>query len=169
MTSTDVSVEGNKVSSTNPFPVTDAAVEAAILGVPAASDINAGFLSHTATTAAATLLTVPAGKVWVGEVVISCALSKAAAASGEGVARGVIATAGANVTPPAGTRLACEAKAGANAATGVVGTQGNNSVRTKMIVVAPAGNAVTLTLASTITNATAGVVDASAIGTNSVA
>lgn len=139
---------------------------AALLGKPPAADVNAGHLSHTITTAATTLLTVPAGKTWIGEVVISAALSKAAAAAGDGSARGVIATAGTGVVPTAGTQLAIEAKAGANVATGTSGTSGNNSVRVKMTVVAPAGNAVTLTLASTVANATEGRVDASAIGAN---
>lgn len=131
---------------------------------PTATDIVVGYLQHTSTTGAATLLTVAAGRTWVGEVHISVAGSKAAAATGNGLVSAVIATAGTNVVPAAGTQFVVSARIGANAATGTVGTEGNNSGVIKMTIVAPAGNAVTLTLASTLTNVSEGAVDVSAIG-----
>lgn len=132
-------------------------------GKPPAADVLVGHLAHTATTAAAALVTIPAGRTWVGELVIACDLAVSAASAVSGNALGVVATAGAGVVPAAGTVATCEARAGANAATGTVGTQGANSIRLPLIVVAPAGNSVDLTLATTI-NATAGRVAAMASG-----
>lgn len=136
-----------------------------IQGAPQTADIVVGTLSHTVTTGAAALLTVAAGRTWRGSVTVSVAISKAGAASGNGEAIGVIATAGAGVTPAAGTILTCRAYAGANVVAGTAGSQGNNGVTSEVVVVAPAGNSVTLTLATTINNATDAAVDASAIGT----
>lgn len=131
----------------------------------AAADVNVGFLSHTSTTGATTLLTVPAGRTWVGIVAIAVAVAKDAAAATTGQVRAVIATAGTGVIPAAATILACEAKAGANVVAGLSGTQGSNSIAARVMVQAPAGNSVTLTLVSTVAG-TAGVVDVSAIGEN---
>ena len=132
---------------------------------PADADINVGYLSHTSTTGATTLLTVPAGRTWAGTVTIVAAVAKDAAATTTAQARAVIATAGTGVVPAAGTILACEAKAGANAVGGVTGSQGGNSIAARVVVRAPVGNAVTLTLVSTVAG-TAGVLDVSAIGEN---
>lgn len=131
---------------------------------PTAADIVTGYLQHTATTGAATLLTVAAGRTWVGTVTVSVAGSKAAANTGNGLVSALIATAGTGVAPAAATVLAVSARVGANAATGTVGTQGANFGSMRMTIVAPAGNAVTLTLASTLTNISEGAVDASAFG-----
>lgn len=131
---------------------------------PTAADITVGYLQHTSTTAAATLLTIAAGRTWVGRVTVSVAASKAAAATGNGLISAVIATAGTNVTPAAATVFAVSARIGANAASGLSGTQGNNWGSMPMTVVAPTGNSVTLTLASTLTNTTEGAVDAAAYG-----
>lgn len=132
---------------------------------PSAANILVGTLSHTATTAAATLITVPQGRTWVGTVTLGCAIANPGGSSTAGQARGVIATAGTNVTPAAGTVLAREAKAGANVATGTVGSQAAVTGSIELVVVAPAGNAVTLTLASTVSaGSTVGVVDAAAAG-----
>lgn len=119
-------------------------------GVPAAADILVGHLAHTATTGATTFLTIAAGRTWVGEVGVVCDVSVAATNTAAGQALGVITTAGAGVTPAAGTVLSSEARAGANAATGTVGSQGAVAIRLPLTVVAPVGNAVTLALTSTI-------------------
>ncbi len=130
---------------------------------PTASDIIAGTLAHTSTNAAATIVTVAAGRTWVGVVSISCDVGIAAASPTAGQALGVVTTAGTGVVPAAGTYLACEARAGANAATGTVGAQGANSNSIPMTVVAPAGNAVTIQGTTTIAG-TAGRVDYAAFG-----
>lgn len=132
-------------------------------GTTAAANVLVGFQSFTATTAATTVLTVPAGRTWVGTVGVACSVANAAANATAGVSRAVVTTAGAGATPAAGTILAVEAKCGANAATGTVGSQ--NAVRQALTftVVAPGGNAVTIQCATTVTG-TAGVVDVTATG-----
>lgn len=130
---------------------------------PVAANILNGFQSFTVTTAATTLLTVPAGRTWVGEVGATCSVGVAAASVTAGQARVVFATAGAGVTPAAGTVGGCEALAGANAATGTVGSNGSARTRMPLTVIAPAGNAVTVTVATTQAG-TASRVDAWASG-----
>lgn len=157
----------------NIFKVTDNGDGTATLNVtgavttsstaPAAANVLNGFQSFAATTAATTLITVPAGRTWLGEVGAAVSVANAAAAAAAGQARAVFATAGAGVTPVAGTVLAAEAKAGANAATGTVGSQSANNSRMALTVVAPAGNAVTVTVAATIAGS-GGIVDAWASG-----
>lgn len=131
---------------------------------PTSTDILSGYLQHTATTGAATVITVAAGRTFVGRVAVSVAASKAAAATGNGLVQALIATAGTNVTPAAGTIFAVSARIGANAATGTVGSQGSNFGSVPITVVAPAGNSVTVTLASTLTSTTEGAVDCSIFG-----
>jgi hypothetical protein len=130
---------------------------------PTAANILNGFGSFAATTAATTLITVPATRTWVGTVGLSVASAIAAASTVAGQARGVITVAGTNVTPAAGTVMAAEAKAGANAAAGTVGSSADHSASMPLVVVAPAGNAVTVQVTSTVAG-TAGVVDAWASG-----
>lgn len=127
------------------------------------ANVLVGFQSFTATTAATTVLTVPAGRTWVGTLNISASVTNAAVNAVQGQARAVVTTAGAGVTPAAGTIAAVEARAGANAATGTVGTQGNAHINVNAVVVAPAGNAVQIQVTTTIAG-TAGVVDISANG-----
>jgi hypothetical protein len=134
------------------------------VAVPAAADIVAGHQAFTATTPATTVITVPAGRTWRGSVSLTCAVTNQAAATGTANALGVVTTAGVGVTPAAGTYVSCEARAGGNAATGTVGSQGNDSLTVpEMVVVAPAGNAVTLAVAATIAGSN-GRVACSAIG-----
>lgn len=138
-------VDGNgaptPVSTTNPVPTAGSA--------PVAANILNGFQTFTATTGATTIITVPAGRTWVGTVGAGCSTAVAAASATAGQARAVLATAGTNVTPAAGTVMAVEANAGANAATGTVGQ--SNALRQSMplVVIAPAGNSVTVTVVTT--------------------
>lgn len=67
------------------------------------------------------------------------------------------------MTPAAGTYSVVDARSGANAATGTVGTQGNNFGSTPFVVVAPAGNSVTIAVAATCAG-TASLVEAFASG-----
>lgn len=131
-----------------------------VMGAPLGGDVLSGALSHTATTAATTLITVPAGRTWSGTITIAAVATTAAASATAGQARAVITTAGAGVTP-AGTLLAAEARAAANAATGTSGDSNSTALSAPVVVVAPAGNPVTVQVASTITT---GVVDVSALG-----
>lgn len=120
-----------------------------IQATPAAANLVSGYLNFTSTTAATTLITVPAGKTWQGTAGASCDVAQAAATATAGVARAVFTTVGAGATPAAGTIFAVEARAGANAATGTVGSQAANSAALPMTIVAPSGNAVTVAVAST--------------------
>lgn len=115
---------------------------------PAANIVH-GFQAFAATTGATTLLTIPAGKTGRVEIAIACSVGVAAAAAAAGQARGTVTIAGAGVTPPAGTLLECEALAGANAAGGTVGGSGANADSIEQDIVAPAGNSVTVQVAST--------------------
>ena len=130
---------------------------------PLAADMLCGRQSFTATTAATTLVTIPAGRTWVGHVGASVAVSIAAASSTAGRASAELSTAGAGATPAAGVYLGVDALAGANAATGAVGTQAANYAAAPWTVVAPAGNAVTIQVATTCTGTTTRV-DAHATG-----
>jgi len=145
----------SRVSSTNPVPTTTSA--------PVAADVVNGYQQFSVTTGATTLLTVAAGETWTGHIGASCAVGIAAASATAGRARAEFATAGTGVTPAAGTVLAVEAKSGANAATGTVGSNGNNNASMPLTVIAPAGNSVTVTVATTQAG-TASTVDAWASG-----
>jgi len=103
-------------------------------GAPAAASILVGHQAQTATTAATTIITIPAGSTWYGTVTVSADVGVAAASATAGQALGTVTTAGAGVTPAAGTVHTCEARAGANAATGNVGSQGNNSCKIEMYI-----------------------------------
>jgi hypothetical protein len=131
-----VSVSGSGAFSTQQAP-------------PAAAAILAGRQTFTATTGATTLITVPAGKTWVGTIGASVDCAVAAASSTAGQATATFTTAGTNVTPAAGTYFVVEARAGANAATGAVGSSEANFGSVPFYVVAPAGNSVTIQVAST--------------------
>lgn len=129
---------------------------------PAAASILAGSQSYTATQAATTIITIPAGNVWVGQVSISASVGIAAASTTAGQALGVVTTTGAGTTPAAGQVMDCEARAGANAATGTVGSSGSNSCVLDMVVHCASG---TCTLAGATTQAgTASRVSFSAAG-----
>ena len=117
---------------------------------PVAADILAGRQAFTATTAATTLITVPAGRTWVGEVGASCASSVAAANATAGQALAEISTAGTGVTPAAGVYFGVDALQGANSATGTVGGGAANFGSMPLVVIAPVGNGVTVQAACTI-------------------
>lgn len=130
---------------------------------PGGADILDGLQTFAATTAATTVITVPAGRTWVGTIAISCACSNAGANAVAAVATGVVSTAGAGVIPAAGSYLRCDAQAGANVAAGTVGDSGDNFLSSPFQVVAPVGNAVQVQATATIAG-TAGQVSVSAIG-----
>lgn len=117
---------------------------------PAPVDILVGHLAHTATTAAATVITIPINRIWRGTIEITCDGANAAADTAAGQALGVVTTTGASVLPAAGTVASCEARWGANSATGTVGSQGANSMAVPMVVSAGASAPATIALASTI-------------------
>jgi hypothetical protein len=85
-----------------------------------------------------------------------------AASTTAGQATATFTTAGTDVVPSAGTYFVVDARSGANAATGTVGTQGNNFGSMPFTVVAPVGNSVTIDVAST--QASTSLVEAFASG-----
>jgi len=113
-------------------------------GVPSPSNILAGSATAANTASAQTILTVPAGRIWQGDLSISLTNQ---ATSGSLVSAS-INTAGTGAIPaPAVNLLTVQA--------GSVGTvtsdTSNSTTISDVYVAAPAGNAVTLTL----TNSTA--------------
>jgi len=130
---------------------------------PATGDILSGYQTFTSTTVATTVITVPQGRTWVGTISANCSCAEAAAGTAQPQARAVFTTAGTNVTPAAGSYFAVDARSGANAAAGLVGSGGSNFGSTPFTITAPAGNSVTLQVTTTLAG-TASVVDASAIG-----
>lgn len=130
---------------------------------PAAADILVGHLAHTATTAAATVITVPINRVWRGTITVTCDVSNAATAALVGQALGVITTTGASAVPAAGTIASCEARLGVNAATGTHGTGAANSITIPIVISAGATALATVALTTTITG-TAGRVACIASG-----
>lgn len=116
---------------------------------PAATDVLAGRVSLSASTAATTIITVPAGRTWSGQLWASASCEVTAAAAVAGRATAMLSVAGAGATPTAGVYLVVDARSGANAATGTAGSGAANFGSVALVIVAPAGNAVTVQVAST--------------------
>lgn len=131
-------------------------------GTPA-GDILDGLTAFVATTGASTIITIPAGRTWVGVVAIAVAVQNAAANAATGQATAAISIFGAGSSPAAGIYIRCTALAGANVAAGLVGDSGNNSLSVPMVISAPPTNVVQLLATATITGSS-GEVNVSAIG-----
>jgi hypothetical protein len=101
--------------------------------------------------------------VWVGVLVASVKCTSAAANAVLGDCSVLFQTAGAGVTPAAGNLFGVRSNAGANAATGTVGTSGSNFGSLAVVVIAPAGNAVQVQVVTAVAG-TGGTWDASAVG-----
>lgn len=140
-----MTTSGEKVVALNPVNILD------------------GFQTFAATTAATTVITVPAGRTWSGVVSVNCACQNAGANAVTAQATGVVSVAGAGATPAAGNYMRVTALAGANVAAGTVGDSGANSQSIPLVVVAPGGNAVTVQCAATVAGSS-GEVNVSAVG-----
>lgn len=147
--------------SGNPVPVTTTTPLPTVQGAPASSNILNGYASSTATTAATTLISVPAGRTWKGKIGASCAVSTAAASTVAGQALAVFSVAGSGAVP-AGNVFGVEALCGANAAAGTVGSQNSNFGDADLVVAATGAGAVTVQV--TTTQAGTSRVDAFATG-----
>lgn len=120
---------------------------------PVAADIlGASHEVANGTITATTLITIPAGRTWVGTLAINVTASTAAASTANAFVQGIFSVAGTNATPAAGNYLLVSALTGANAATGTVGTQNANYSAIPFVAVAPAGNSITIQYA--VPNAT---------------
>jgi hypothetical protein len=110
---------------------------------PVAANVLDGFTRFGSTV----LITVPAGRTWIGMVGISGTLVDAPAAGATNASAGITTT-GTGVIPAAGTyvELVLTAPA-AGTILNAGGTGTSGSITMPMVVVAPVGNAVTLTTA----------------------
>lgn len=122
---------------------------------PLAANVLNGVLEVFATTAATTVITIPAGRTWVGTVGAAVAVGNAATNAAAGACSASITTAGTGVTPTAGQVMGVYSYCGATGATSVAGTNGSNRMSMPLVVVAPAGNTVTVRAAVTCTGASA--------------
>ncbi len=113
-----------------------------------AANVTDGRQSFTATTGATTLITIPAGRTWIGTIGASCSCAEAAAGAVAAQATATFTTVGGTATPAAGTYFVVQAQAGANVAAGLVGTQDSTFGSTRFVVVAGASSA-TIAVAST--------------------
>jgi hypothetical protein len=130
--------------------VTDAGVLSVFQAAPASANILVGHVAHTATTAAATIITIGAGKTWVGTITVTANVyNTAVTGTTAGQAQGLIATTGANTVPAPATVVSCEARVGANTAT-IGGGVGDAVTVTVPMVVTTGASGATITLASTI-------------------
>lgn len=107
------------------------------------------------TAAAQTLLTIPAGRTWMGSIALAATNSTA----GGSTATASIATAGTNVVPAAATVLL---RVHCSTVGTVAGLASQNNEIADVLVSAPAANGVTLTL--TNSTATTFTSDATAVG-----
>lgn len=115
-----------------------------------------GSVTASNTVAAQTLLTIPAGRTWMGNI----SLSASATAATAGLYKATVNTAGSNAIPAAAINIltAHMSLVGASPA----GLATFSDYVNDVVVVAPAGNAVTLTV--TNSTATAMTSDANAVG-----
>ena len=152
---------GTLASATNP----DGSLYTLPIAVsaPVASEIISGRQAFTATTAATTLVTIPAGRTWSGQIGASVTCSVAAGTTVPGQASAQISVAGTGSAPTAGIYLGVDTRVGAGLATSVNGAQSANFASAPIIIAAPAGNSVTVQVAS-INTGTAALVDAFALG-----
>lgn len=111
--------------------------------VPADADIVSGSVTLTNSVVVTTLITVPAGRCWRGDIQITMYASGTAAAT---VATTLVKTAGTNVIPAVGATVA-------SGLCHLIGTAAGPTTAdfTSVYIKAPVGNAVTLT----VTNSTA--------------
>lgn len=130
---------------------------------PTAANVLDGFQSVTATTGATTLVTVPAGRTWVGKIGASVSCHNAAAALAAGQAKAIFSVVGVGATPPAGNVFAVTAQTAANAATGAVGVDASADLQTDFTLIAPASGGVQIQVTTTISG-TGGECDSFAIG-----
>jgi hypothetical protein len=132
-------------------------------GIPVSGDI----LSGNSTTNNGTIITIPAGRTWVGSINISGSVVIPAAQANAADARPNVTSQGTNVTPAAGTFLAkAICQVGANAAAGTVGGSSQNSLCVYPVYVqSPSSNSTSLQFSFTVTGTGAtGLFSASANG-----
>lgn len=115
-----------------------------------------GSVTATNTTSPQTIITVPANRTWIGTIVLSASATAATA----GLYKATVNTSGANAIPANAINILTAHMSLVGASPAGLATFSDEIV--DVIIVAPAGNAVTLTL--TNSTATAMTSDANAVG-----
>lgn len=123
--------------------------------VPDSSNILAGL----ATANSGTIITIPAGRTWIGSVTVSASVLVAVAGAAVS-ASARVSTAGTGVIPAAGDYVRVDIGSPTSGAA-LNGTNGVGSTTAPLVVAAPAGNSVTLVL--NVTNTTTQSASASGI------
>jgi hypothetical protein len=130
-------------SGMNPDGTTSPAGEGTDSIQPA--NILQGRLGATTNQVAVTLLTIPAGRIWVGQLTIGCAASDNAATTTIASSICTIAVAGAGSIPAAGTIFSLGALSGGNTATGLTASSASNAATISVVVAASTAGPVTIT------------------------
>ena len=131
---------------------------------PATQDILSGRKAFTVTTATpTTVITIPAGRTWTGQIGASVTCSVAAGSAISGQATAQIAVGGANSAPAPGIYLGVDTRVGTALATSVNGSQSANFASSSFIVAAPVGNSVNIEV-TTVNSGTVALVDVFALG-----
>lgn len=147
-----------------PIGATAALPAGANPALPTSTNVLDGF-ANVQTSGTTTLITIPAGRTWVGTIGGAAATSNAGATAAAATASASITTAGAGVTPAAGSYLRVDAVVGANVAGGTVGDQDSTGVAGQPFqVTAPAGNSVTVQLVAAVSGGANPQVSGWAIG-----
>lgn len=133
---------------------------------PTTANVADGFVNVVA-AGTTTLVTVPAGRTWVGYVGCSCAITNAGAATTLGAIGAAITTANGTgtATPAAGSYARCDAEVGAQVAGGTVGEGADAAIAAqRLVVIASAGGTALIQLAVTVSNGAGPVASGWAIG-----
>ena len=149
------------VSATNPDGTPYSLPVAA--SAPATADIISGRQAFIITTAATTLITIPAGRTWYGQIGASVTCSVAAGSTVPGQASAQISIVGTGAVPTPGIYLGVDTRTGAALSTSVNGAQSANFGSAPIIIAAPAANSVSVQVTST-NSGTSALVDAFALG-----
>lgn len=159
--------DGTNILGTPTHPVridpTGTTSQPVSIAVPVAANILDGNFDSTG-AASGTLITIPAGRTWIGYITTSVsAFVNANSSTGTNIF-GYTTTAGAGATPsPSALIGKVQVLMAANSATGLTGTNETGSITVRVVAIAPVGNSITL-VGNASFSATAGTVNICAVG-----
>lgn len=130
-------------------------------GLTPSTDVLCGFIEVTATTSTQTVISIPANRTWSGTLTITTNCAETAAGAGTAQAQGTV-TFSNTIAPSTSMQINCRSLAAQNAAGGLTGTQGNNSITVPVVVVAGATGAIVQSSATV--SGSFGMVDSIAAG-----
>ena len=122
---------------------------ASVSSAPLPSDILCGNQATLVTIPATTLITIPAGRTWSGQIGATVSCTVAAGSTTAGIAQVIFSVSGTNVNPATGSYFGIDAHTGASSATSVMGTQAANFGSSPFTISAPPENSVTLQITTT--------------------